>query len=94
MLQRRLEYDSDHNGIDRVSLAIWKGHASLPIIGTMTIWRAAASLKPGHKASITKAIGGKAREKKKSDAATGSKRLARQRNTVGAGERGHGEAQS
>ena len=67
-LARRLEHDSDHNGSDRVSLTIWKGCTSLPIIGTMTIWRAAASLKLGHEASITKAIGGKARENKLGDA--------------------------
>ena len=71
-----LEYDSDHNGSDRVSPAIWKGHAILPFIGTMTIWCAVASLEPGHKASITKAIGGKAWENKLGDAATGSTRLA------------------
>ena len=75
-LARRLEHDSDHNGSDRVSLAIWKGRASLPIIGTVMIWRTAASLKLGHEASITKAIGGKAQENKQGDAATGSTRLA------------------
>ena len=36
-LARGLKHDSDHNGSDRVSLAIWKGRASLPIIGIMTI---------------------------------------------------------
>ena len=60
----------------------------------MTIWRAAASLKPGHEANITKAISGKARENKLGDAAKGSTRLAQQRNTVGAGKQGRGEAQS